>query len=221
MISNDQIIELNNISNDDVKQDSITHNKTHQKQNSMNNRNKVNKLLLLAVSGQSVHTLSYNCYDNDDQATTAHNLSSWLELRRTAFDLSIYSMMGLKSAQKSNQVNGSRINNYSKIKNNPDLLLDYKSYVGVVGEYESHQKVINDKSNQQNKNTHIRNCTKSTDKNIDDKKNKSLIYKRDFHDLFIEQLVKNHKQQSRTGELMHFIPYLISKIINIFNKIIK
>lgn len=210
-----------NTSNDDVKQDSITHSKIHQKENSMNNRNKVNKLSLLAISGQSVHILSYNCYDNDDQAITANHLSNWLELRRTAFDLSIFSMMGLKNAQKSNEVIGSRINNYSKIKNNPDLLLDYKNYVAVMGEHESHQKVNNDKSNRQNKNTHKRNCTKSTDKNMDDKKNKSLIYKKDFNDLFIEQLVKNHKLQCRTGELMNFILYLMSKIINIFNKIIK
>lgn len=174
----------------------------------------------MAVSGQSVHTLTYNYYDIDDQAITVNNLSNWLELRRTAFDLSIYSMMGLKSAQKSKEVNGARINNYSKIKNNPDLLLDYKSYVTVVGTHESHQIVYNDKSNRQNKNTHIRSCTKSTDKNIDDKKNKSLNYKKDFNDLFIEQLVKNHQQQCRTGELMNLIPYLTSKIINIFDKIL-
>lgn len=219
MISSDQVIALSNTSNDDLNQNSITHSKTHQKQISMNNDNKVNKLLLLAVSGESIHTLSYNCHDDDHQATTVNRLSRWLELRRSAFDLSIYSMMGLKSAQKSKQINGSRINNLSKIKNNPDLLLDYKSYVAVV-EHESHQKVTNDKFNQQNKSSHVRNCTKSADKNIDDKKNKSLIYKKDFHDLFTEQLVKNHKQQSRTGELMHLIPYPKSKIVNNFNKII-
>lgn len=156
--------------------------------------NKSNKLLLLCVSGQSVHTLSYNFRKNDDQPKAIYRLSRWMEWRYNALTSSVYNMMGLKNSQINSILNTD--NNNKKISNNLDLLLDYKSYVTAVNEYELYDKVSIEKISR------LSSRTKSID-DTDDKKYKLLQYEKDDQDLFIEQLVRNSKQQRRIGKSLN------------------
>lgn len=165
---------------------------------------KITKLFLLAVSGQSVHTLSYNCHNNNEQPAAIHHLSHWLELRRATFELSIYRMMGLKNALTYDKISCVRVNKLlPKTKNNPDMLLDYTSYVAIVGDHESHNKINNDKLSQTSSrnNSYKSNLSKSINNAADDKKIKSKSSKKDVHDFYIEQLVRNSKKQRRIGKI--------------------
>lgn len=189
-------MSLNSNSFDSMKQNAVTSIKNkHQNMNTA--VNKINKLLLLTVSGQSVHTLSYNCHNNDDdQSIAIHRLSRWLEWRRTAFTSYIYHMMGLKNSLISSQFGSTKINTHtSRIKNNLDLLLDYKSYSTAVEEQESFERVTFEKHSRLSKRT------KPRENDSEDKKNKSLQYNKDVHDFYIEQLVRNSKQQRRLGKI--------------------
>lgn len=100
-------------------------------------------------------------------------------------------MVGLKSSQINSLLNTDNYN--EKINNNLDLLLNYKSYVAAANEHKLYDKVVIEKSSR------LSSRTKSID-DTDDKKYKSLHYEKDDHDLFIEQLVRNSKQQRRIGE---------------------
>lgn len=165
----------------------------------------------MAISGQSVHTLSYNCHNNDDQLTTTHNLSHWLELRRMAFESSVYKMLELRDPCKFDKINGSRINKHlSKIKSNPDILLDYKRYVAYIEENEFNIKTIMENSSRRGSRTS--KSAVHNDNGTDDKKKKPLVFKKDFHDIYIAKLVKNYKEQRRTGEIARCIN---SNVINI------
>lgn len=197
--NNDQLMASNNNINDTVKQNTVTDIKTYQKQPTSNSFNsKVNKLLLLVISGQSVHSLSYNCHKNDDQQI--HHLSRWLEWRCTSFTSSMYHMMGLKSPLKTEQFDNFGINSRSaKISNDLDLLLNYKNYVAVVEERELCEKVTIEKTSR------LCNRTKLNDNDSNDKKNKSIEYDKDVHDLYIEQLVRNNKQRRRIGKIFDYI----------------
>lgn len=191
-------MSLNSNSFDSIKQNAVTSINKYQKHQNMNTAgNKINKLLLLTVSGQSVHTLSYNCHNNDDdQSVAIHRLSRWLEWRHTAFTAYIYHMMGLKNSLISSQFGSTKINTHtSRIKNNLDLLLDYKSYSTAVEEQESFERVTFEKHSRFSKRT------KPRETDLDDKKSKSLQYHKDVHDFYIEQLVRNSKQQRRLGEI--------------------
>lgn len=182
-----------NNSNDSVKECSENNNKDYKKKHTKNIfSNKSSKLLLLCISGQSVHTLSYNFRKNDDQPVAIHRLSQWLEWRRNTFTLSIYDMMGLKNSQINDIFNNTG-NKITGLSNNLDLLLDYKGYVTTVSEHELYDKVAIEKSSRLN------TRTKSID-DPDDKKYKSMQYEKDEQDLFIEQLVRNSKQQRRIGD---------------------
>lgn len=192
-IENDQsinLVTLNNCTNDNILKPNIaTDGKKYQKQQIMDT-NKVTKLLLLAVSGESVHTLSYNCH-NTDQTIAINRLCRWLEWRSKVTTSSIYNMLGLRNSQLYGSFGNPEIHS-SKV-NNQDLLLDYKNYVTADEEYESYNKITIGKINRLT--SHI----KSIDTDTDDKKNKSLQFNKDSHDTFIEQLVKTTKQQRRTG----------------------
>lgn len=193
-IKNDQSFNLVtlNTSTNNIKQNIVTDGKKYQKQQIMDT-NKVTKLLLLAVSGESVHTLSYNCHNNTDQHIAINRLCRWLEWRSKIITSSSYNMMGLKNSQVYGQFVNAEFNGYSLKINNQDLLLDYKSYVTTDGEYESGNKITIGKISRSTSHT------KSIDNDTDDKKNKSLQFNKDSHDLFIERLVKTTKQQRRTG----------------------
>lgn len=188
-----------------VKQITEADDTTKQKEKPIAHFDKVTKLLLLAVSSQSVHTLSYNCHSSDDQLTTTHNLSHWLELRLDAFESSVYNMIGLRNPYKYDEINGSRITKHLlKVKSNPDILLDYQSYVTYVEENEINLKSLMDKSGQsssQSNKSHVHNQNKLHDNESDGKKKKHLVFNKDFQDLYIEKLVKNFKEQRRTGEI--------------------
>lgn len=184
-------------------------NKKYQKQRNKNTfNNKITKLLMLTVTGQSVHTLSYNFHNDNDQSIAIHRLSRWLEWRQTAFVSYIYQMMGLKTTQSHGQLGGTRTHIHSsRINNNLDLLLDYKSYVSALGEHDSvkHNKVTIEKNSRL-----PNNRTKQIDNNdIDDKKTKSIQFDKDIHDNYIEQLVRNSKQQRRIGEINHYTFYFL------------
>lgn len=201
MSNNDQLMASINIIHDSVKQSTVTDIKTNQKQPTSNSYDtKVNKLLLLAISDQSVHTLSYNCHKNDDQQISIRHLSRWLEWRCIAFTSSIYNMMGLKSPLKTHQFGNTEKNNCSpKISNDLDLLLNYKNYVAVVEENELNDKVTVEKTSR------LSNRTKPNDNDTNDNKNKSIEYDKDVHDSYIEQLVRNNKQQRRIGKIFNYI----------------
>lgn len=190
-------MSLNSNSFDSTKQNVVTSTKKYKNQNMNTASNKINKLLLLTVSGQSVHSLSYNCHNNDDdQSIAVHRLTRWLEWRRTAFTAYIYQMIGLTNSLISSQFGSTKMNTHtSRIKNNLDLLLDYKSYSTAVEELESFEKVTFEKHSKFSKRT------KPRENDSDDKKNKSLQYNKDVHDFYIEQLVRNSKQQRRLGEI--------------------
>lgn len=210
---NDQALTSSNNTIDHVKLNAMTEKfQKQQNKNTNNFNNNITKLSMLAVSGQSVHTLSYNCHNDNDQSIAIHRLSRWLEMRRTAFTTSIYHMLGLQmpKLRKKGQPNSTRDPSHSSKTNmNLDLLLDYKSYVSAVGEHDpvKHNKVTIEK------NSKIpNNRTKPIDNNdTDDKKTKSTQFKKDVHDSFIERLVRNGKQQRRIGEINHntFLPFQI------------
>lgn len=197
----DQTINASYNTTDHIKQNVMDENKKYQKQRNKNSfSNKITKLLMLSVSGQSVHTLSYNCHNDNDQSIAIHRLSRWLEWRQTAFTSSIYHMMGLKTSQSCGKFGGTRIHSHSsRINNNLDLLLDFKSYVSAVGE---HDTVKNNKVTIEKNSRQPNNRTKPIDNNeTDDKKTKSIQFEKDVHDLCIEQLVRNSKQQRRIGKI--------------------
>lgn len=189
-----------------MKHNVVIESKTNQKQQIIDT-NKITKLLFLAVSGESVETLSYNCHNNSDHLIATNHLSRWLELRRHTITSYSYNMLGLKSSQLYNKFDNTE--NSTIINNNQDLLLDYKSYVTAVGEYESSNTVALGKNSRPNSHT------KLIDNDTEDKKNKSLRFNKDSQDSFIERKVKNTKQQRRTGEIIiHNTIYYI----NYFNQ---
>lgn len=192
---NDQLMTVSANVNESPKQNSVFDDSKCQKQQPAENPNgdKISKIFLLAVSGQSVHALSYNWHNTDDQTVAIRRLSRWLEWRHSVFTLSVYQKLGL-----TNPLINSRFavtGHLSRI-NNLDLLLDYKNYVSVVGKHEpSNNKIRNEK------NSRFSSRGKPTDNNeTDDKKTKPVQYDKDFQDLYIERLVRRGKQQRRTGE---------------------
>lgn len=194
MLANDQSVNLSNNSNESVKKNTMDVTKICQNQNAINSYNKISKLLLLAISGRSVNTLSYNCNIKNNQLVAINCLSRWLEWRHSVVISSIYSMFGLKCKQMYEQCSDTEINSYSsRNSNNKDLLMDYKSYTTAIGEDESYGKINIGRSSRLNSNQ-----TKSI-YNIDDKKKKS--HKKDIHDSFIEKLVRNNKQQRQMGKI--------------------
>lgn len=190
-------MSFSNNSNDSVKQNTMDVSKRYQNQKPVNTYNKINKLLFLAVSGRSVNTLSYNCNIKNDQLFAINCLSRWLEWRQSVVTSSIYSMLGLKCKQIYGQLSGTEINNHSsRINNNKDLLVDYKSYTTAIGEDESYGKNNIGRRSRLNSNQ-----TKTIYNNIDDKRKKSIPQKKDIHDSFIEKLVRNNKQQRQMGKI--------------------
>lgn len=207
-------MSLSSNSFDSVKQNAVTSAKKYQKHQNVNTvSNKINKFVMLTITGQSVHTLSYNCHNNDDdQSIAIHRLSRWLEWRRTAFTAYIYHMMGLKNSLISSQFGSTKSNTQtSRIKNNLDLLLDYKSYSSAVEEQESFERVTFEKHSKFSKRTKLR------ENDTDDKKNKSFQYNKDVHDFYIEQLVRNSKQQRRLGKI-NVLCYLLNRKCVIYHK---
>jgi len=106
-------------------------------------------------------------------------------------------MMGLKNPFMSAQLSGTPMSSghFPRAVNNLDVLLDYKSYVAAVGEHGLYEKFNPEKTS--------RPAGGGRNKSIDDaddKKNKSVQYEKDVHDLFLEKLVKNARQQRRIGE---------------------
>jgi len=189
---------INNDTDENVKQNTVSDCKKLQNPQKINTcDDKITKLFLLAVSGQSVHALSYNCHKNEDQPIAIKRLSRWLEWRSIAFTSSIYHMIGLRNPKIYGRFGSTQIKSLSsRINNNLDLLLDYKNYVAIVEEHESHEKIFVEK------NFRINNRSiKPLDNDTEDKKNKPLNYKKDVRDLCIERLVRNSKQQRRTGEI--------------------
>lgn len=200
-ITDDQPITLNNDGDENVIQNTVDTNKSdtnkYQKPQKVNTCEKISKLFLLAVSGQSVHALSYSCHKNEDQPIAIQCLSRWLEWRNIVFTSSIYHMIGLRNSKIYRQFGSTQIKSQSsKINNNLDLLLDYKNYAAVVGEHVSHEKIFVEK------NFRINNRgSKPLDNDTEDKKNKPLNYKKDVLDSYIERLVRNSKQKRRTGKV--------------------
>lgn len=187
---------LNNDGDENVIQNTVTDTNKYQKPQKVNTCEKISKLFLLAISGQSVHSLSYSCHKNEDQPIAIQRLSRWLEWRNIAFTSTIYHMIGLRNSKIYGQFGSTQIKNQSsKINNNLDLLLDYKTYAAVVGEHETYEKIFVEK------NFRINNRgSKPLDNDIEDKKNKPLNYKKDVLDSYIERLVRNSKQRRRTGK---------------------
>lgn len=202
LTTDDQPLILINDTDENTIQKTVSDNKKHQKPQKISTCEKITKLFLLAVSGQSVHALSYNCHKNEDQPIAIQRLSRWLEWRNIAFTSSIYHMIGLRNSKIYGQFGNSQINCHSsRINNNLELLLDYKNYVAIVGEHESYEKIFIEKNFRLNN----RGSTKPLDNDMEDKKNKPLNYTKDIQDSYIERLVRNNKQRRRTGRFIYFL----------------
>lgn len=118
-------------------------------------------------------------------------------------------MMGLKHPCINNQLANTQISSYlPRTVNSLDILLEYKSYIAAVGEHN-----VYDRFNME-KNSRMSGRNKPID-DMDDKRNKSIQYEKDAHDLFLEKLVKNTKQQRRVGKLQ----YLLYVVVRIPNKL--
>jgi len=114
-------------------------------------------------------------------------------------------MIGLRNSKIYSQFGSTQIKNHSsRINNNLELLLDYKNYVSIVGEYESYEKIFIEKNFRINN----RGSTKPIDNDTEEKKNKPLNYKKDIQDSYIERLVRNSKQRRRTGRFISLM-YLL------------
>lgn len=199
-ISDDQPVTLNNDEDENVVQSTVDTNK-YQKPQKVNTCEKISKLFLLAISGQSVHALSYSCHKNEDQPIAIQRLSRWLEWRNIVFTSSIYHMIGLRNSKIYKQFGSTQIKSQSsKISNNLDLLLDFKNYAAVVGEHESYEKIFVEKNFRMNN-----RGSKPLDNDTEDKKNKPLNYKKDVLDSYIERLVRNSKQKRRTGKVKKIV----------------
>ncbi|VVC31045.1 Hypothetical protein CINCED_3A015141 [Cinara cedri] len=174
----------------------IDSNKYEKKKQPTNNSNiKIVKLLMLAVSEQSIQTLSYNYPNSSDQSTTIQCLSRWLEWRHSIFTSSIYHMLGLTNHGISCD---SGIVKSRSTKSDLNLLLDYKSYVTAIGANESTTIIDNNSVTFDKYSRKSNSRTKQTNENdTEDKKNKSIQYTKDFQDSFLEQLVRNTKQQHK------------------------
>lgn len=208
-INNDQSSIILNDHDDNVNEDNdVKQNttvvmtcsqKNEEKQQPANKSNiKTIKLLMLAVSEQSIQTLSYNYPNNNDQFITLQYLSCWLEWRNSVFTLSIYQMLGLTNHGISSDPG---IVERHSTKHNLDLLLDFKCYAAAVGDKESTNTVDNnsipvDKNNRKNSSI----IKPTNDYDSEDKKKNSIPYTKDFHDLFLDKLVRNSKQQYKIGE---------------------
>lgn len=193
---------LINDTDENVIQNTVSDSKKYQKPQKISTCEKISKLFLLAVSGQSVHALSYNCHKKEDQPIAIQHLSSWLEWRSIAFTSSIYHMIGLRNSKIYGQFGSTQIKSHSsRINNNLELLLDYKNYVSIVGEYESYEKIFLEKNFRINN----RGSTKPLDNDTEDKKSKPLNYTKDIQDSYIERLVRNSKQRRRTGRFIYLM----------------
>lgn len=183
----------NVIQKENITQDTLSDCKKNQKEKKISTcDSKITKLFLLAVSGQSVHSLAYNCHKKVDQPIAIEHVSRWLEWRHIAFTSSIYHMIGLRNPKIYGLFGNAKIKSHSsKTNNNLDLLLNYKNYATVIGGHESYEK--NFRLNNRN--------SKPLDNDTEDKKNKPLKYKTDFQDSYIERLVRNTKQRRRTGKI--------------------
>jgi len=201
LTTDDQSLTLINDTDENITQNTVSDSKKHQKPQKNSTCEKVTKLFLLAVSGQSVHALSYNCHKNEDQPIAIQRLSRWLAWRSIAFTSSIYYMIGLRNSKLYGQFGNSHISQSSRTNNNLELLLDFKNYVAMVGEHVSYEKIFNEKNVWLNN----RGSTKPLDNETEDKKNKPLNYTKDVQDSFIERLVRNSKQRRRTGRYIYFI----------------
>lgn len=196
-INNNQSVVSDDIKKDDVKQNILIENKKCQKQTMNQSCNKkLSKVLLLAVSSNSVHTLAYNCIKND-QFIVIERLNRWLEWRQSVTLSSIYKKMGLTNSQLYGQLGGPIIKGRSSANiDNLDLLLDFKSYANEIGENESRDN---------EKNSRLSGRSKPNDNDLDDKKNKPNQVDKDFQDIYIEHLVNDEKVQHHTGELVIFV----------------
>jgi len=202
-----------NDTDENVIQSTVSDSKKYQKPQNINIFEKITKLFLLAVSGQSVHALSYNCHRNKNggQPIAIQHLSRWLEWRNIAFTSSIYHMIGRRNSKIYGQFGSTQIKSHSsRINNNLELLLDYKNYVSIVGEYEPYEKIFIEKNFRINN----RGSTKPLDNDAEEKKNKPLNYRKDVQDLYIERLVRNSKQRRRTGRFIYlkYLAFLFSYI---------
>jgi len=200
LTTDDQPMTLINDTDENIIQNTVSDNTKHQKPKKISTCEKITKLFLLAVSGQSVHALSYNCHKNEDQPIAIQRLSRWLEWRSIAFTSSIYNMIGLRNSKIYGQFGSPEIISHSsRINSNLELLLDYKNYVAAVGEHESYEKIFIEKNFRINN----RGSTKPLDNDPEDRKNKLLNYTKDVQDSFIERLVRNSKQRRRTGRFIY------------------
>lgn len=209
LTTDDQSMTLINDTDENIIQNTVSDNSKHQKPQKINTCEKITKLFLLAVSGESVHALSYNCHKNEDQPIAIQRLSRWLEWRSIAFTSSIYHMIGLRNPKIYGQFGSPEIISHSsRINNNLELLLDYKNYVAVVGEHESFEKIFFEKNFRINN----RGSIKPLDNDTEDKKNKPLNYTKDVQDSYIERLVRNSKQRRRTGRFIYlmYLSFLFS-----------
>ncbi|XP_050434218.1 uncharacterized protein LOC126841666 isoform X2 [Adelges cooleyi] len=185
-----QLVAINIGTHEEAKKNNGTSNNNNNDNGRIINRQKLSRLLLLAVSGRALHTLTYNWNNGgDDNSTGVRRLCGWLEWRRAVFSSAVLYKLGLINPRAYNATLSSHS---AAVKNNVDLLLDYKGYAAAMGDHHEYGERIG-----ADKVTRTSGRVKHNDTDTEDKKIKSNVYEKDVQDLYLERSVRVYKQQRR------------------------